>query len=1137
MSTAPEINHAGEQCPCCPAKLSARFNLLQHVRSKHRSVQFVGIYRSLGLQWCPRCFITYKQPASFEDHLLKCDFTPGVEVEDETLTGQEVTPLTPQIRVARKRIRSPPEESPVFRRARVPTQRPTPTFASRYPVPGLSNSPPRDSSRDSSPLSSSAEYNPLSSDEEEHSPMRQRRPINDSESSTLSGASSPVGSGVPDVDSELFAQNIRNFPTRAAGPCPKQRPLRSLTKKKREVTSILAKGLSNLLHVLEKDFTEAQKNHAIYLFNLLPSVFAKPTLESSVEVLTMIPWILEEGILRSLLPPVHSTLATSAKEQRVEELVRAGLVSKALSTIESDAKVVSDLRPFQDTVDRLHPPATANDRLPFRSRTSMPLQISRRSLTKTLQLLPKGSAVGFSAWTFELLKTCCLSKTFMDSALRLLNLMAAGQAGHVDNWWSSRLIGLTKKDGGIRPIAISDAWVRLLGRAINGSLTSRFQAFFAPIQLGVGTPGGSSKIANACQLACKSESFANSQVLVAVDFSNAFNSINRRAIATVVRDSFPELESYFAWAYGSATPLVSEGVTVARSATGVRQGDPLGPAFFCMGLHDLLQDLAVNEDITVLGYMDDITILGPTDSVCRAFGQLTRRAHERGLHVNLTKCVAFGSPSELEKGCVGAMEIPLNSNGINILGTPLGSEAFCRDECASKFRNMSASVKSITKYHPEIAYLLLAQCVNSRPQHLLRSVPPWILAEAALQFDDIIDQAIKVLCQCSGALPAHAALIRALPIRSGGLGMRSASTTAAAAWASSWFHSLSFMASIHLLDSSQVWSPEVLNVMHKIHPSLRQTHSWTEALALPSDILLRPQREYSQFADESARDRLMRLLLSGDLVGGKHLAAWFVSNDSPGTGAWLFSALARTPALQISGDLFRECLRLRLLLPAAESINVTPWTCQCSVTVDERLSPFHCFTCKTINAPRIFNHEQLRNHLLDFVKALSSSTHRINHSTTAPLRRINPGSPVLADMVLSKDHWTRYVDVSIANPGAEVYVSRGKIETPLIAATEREVCKANKYSASVIREQADLVVPFVVETTGRFGNRALSFIDELCDLNYSDVQPNRKVAKIRRFFVRRVQTTVALGMARARMRWRSHCSLDPPTPGGSDPVA
>ena len=140
-------------------------------------------------------------------------------------------------------------------------------------------------------------------------------------------------------------------------------------------------------------------------------------------------------------------------------------------------------------------------------------------------------------------------------------------------------------------------------------------------------------------------------------------------------------------------------------------------------------------------------------------------------------------------------------------------------------------------------------------------------------------------------------------------------------------------------------------------------------------------------------------------------------------------------------------------------------------------------------------------------------------------------------MVLSKDHWTRYVDVSIANPGAEVYVSRGKIETPLIAATELEVCKANKYSASVVPEQAALVVPFVVETTGRFGNRALAFVDELCDLNYADVQPNRKVAKARRFFVRRVQTTVALGMARARMRWRSHCSLDPPTPGGSDPVA
>ena len=62
--------------------------------------------------------------------------------------------------------------------------------------------------------------------------------------------------------------------------------------------------------------------------------------------------------------------------------------------------------------------------------------------------------------------------------------------------------------------------------------------------------------------------------------------------------------------------IVSNGEEIADSATGVRQGDPLGPLFFCLGIHQIMKKISDKfPQHVILSYMDDITILGNSNQL------------------------------------------------------------------------------------------------------------------------------------------------------------------------------------------------------------------------------------------------------------------------------------------------------------------------------------------------------------------------------------------------------------------------------------------------------------------------------------------------------------------------------------------
>lgn len=108
-------------------------------------------------------------------------------------------------------------------------------------------------------------------------------------------------------------------------------------------------------------------------------------------------------------------------------------------------------------------------------------------------------------------------------------------------------------------------------------------------------------------------------VFLKVDFSNAFNHINRDKMLTQVRQHFPELARWCHYCYGRHS-ILQFGQWQVSSQCGVQQGDPLGPLLFALALQPLAQELASareDSDLSSLTfYLDDSRHHGGFCSSC-----------------------------------------------------------------------------------------------------------------------------------------------------------------------------------------------------------------------------------------------------------------------------------------------------------------------------------------------------------------------------------------------------------------------------------------------------------------------------------------------------------------------------------------
>ena len=177
--------------------------------------------------------------------------------------------------------------------------------------------------------------------------------------------------------------------------------------------------------------------------------------------------------------------------------------------------------------------------------------------------------------------------------------------------FGANLVALSKPGGGVRLIAVGFTLRRLAGKIIMKKQYSKCKGLFYPHQLGVGTPKGVESAVHTVRAYIKNENVKD-EVLLKVDFQNAFNQISRDVILRKVKILVPEIYSFVYQSYANSSSLFFGGTHKIESREGVHQGDPLAPFLFSLAEQDLIE--SCSSELKVF-YLDDGTLAGDVKTV------------------------------------------------------------------------------------------------------------------------------------------------------------------------------------------------------------------------------------------------------------------------------------------------------------------------------------------------------------------------------------------------------------------------------------------------------------------------------------------------------------------------------------------
>jgi len=459
-------------------------------------------------------------------------------------------------------------------------------------------------------------------------------------------------------------------------------------------------------------------------------------------------------------------------EGDIKSAVRVLMSSDKLATIDAD------------TLDELRQrhPAPPNDFREYYAENASQnekIYVSVEELTTAVKSFPLSSAGGFDGFRPRHLKDMLSTH----GNVELLSMMTEF-CGKVINgelpqfilkyFYGASLTAFRKKAGGLRPIACGLTLRRLAAKILIWRHKNELTGCLLPNQVGCGVQRGAEAAAHAVRTYLEGDRTPDLKVMVKLDYRNTFNTVRRDWMLEKVSQHVPTLLPMVRQAYQFESLLFGEGYTL-RSQTGVQQGDPCGPALFCLALKDLTDNLTSN---CSPWYLDDGILLGTMEQVLTDLKTVLDYSAYSGLELNSSKCEIFlmgGSTDNQEKckskiGSILPKIRETTSADLEVLGVPIFREAI-QNFIKRKTEEIQLMCSRLSLLSTQQAIYLLRNSLSTpRITYLLRCSPAFRFLDILQDMDNmIIDAAEETLnITCDPRIRSKLTL----PLRLGGLGIR-----------------------------------------------------------------------------------------------------------------------------------------------------------------------------------------------------------------------------------------------------------------------------------------------------------------------------------------------------------------------------
>jgi len=385
--------------------------------------------------------------------------------------------------------------------------------------------------------------------------------------------------------------------------------------------------------------------------------------------------------------------------------------------------------------------------------------------------------------------------------------------------------------------------------------------------------------------------------------------------------TFPGLANWTNWCYQEESTLLFDHREVITSSSGVQQGDPLSPLYFCFALNGLVQEISSLKPEYQKWYMDDGGIVASVPVLLKVWALLKEKGPARGLHLNPSKCEwSWLSESRTDPCPIEGVTLVPTSE-ICILGVPLGSASFSASFVEGKlFSRVQKAMERLRELDDSQSAMFLLRISYGivRATHFMRTTSLGEWKNQAERFDREVRRLAEDIL--GSPLDDRAWTQACLTPSLGGLGLRRVVDHADGAFAASWHES---QATAH-----ESWTPPAQASVHK--------GSQTEtSLAFDKAV---HERLIAESSSQREKQRLRRLVAD-------HAGAWVTAVPSRIEGS---DCVMSPPA-------FCTAVRYRLGVPVARP----------DVTCSFCMQPFdlygdHAACCKK-NGDVIVRHNRIRN--------------------------------------------------------------------------------------------------------------------------------------------------------------------------------